>query len=110
MDAATLGAIGTIVVGLAAATAAWIGQRSSARAAHQGAVMTGFGSLVDQLQEERNGLQNKLTTAEAALAAAYAELSRERADRAALQTEIASLQILIADLERQLAHLGGPAS
>lgn len=108
MDAATLGAIGAIVVGLAAATASWVGQRGSARATHQGAVMTGYGGLVDQLQEERAVLQGRLSTAETELASAYAELSRERADRAALQAEIAQLRTEIADLERQLDQLGGP--
>jgi septal ring factor EnvC (AmiA/AmiB activator) len=110
VDAATLGAIGAIVVGLAAATASWIGQRGSARANHSGAVMNGYATFVGQLQAERDKLQGKLSTAEAALAAAYAELARERADRAALEGEIARLRNTIADLERQLDLLGGPTS
>ncbi|MFD3517692.1 hypothetical protein [Streptomyces sp. NPDC058657] len=100
MDAATLGAIGTIAVGLAAATAALIGHRSSARATHQGTLMTGFGGLIDQLQEERNLLQSKLTEA-------YVELARERADRAALEAEIGRLRTTIAHLEHQIRDLGG---
>ncbi|MBA2629656.1 hypothetical protein [Streptomyces hypolithicus] len=101
MDTATLGAVGTIVVGLAAATAAWIGQRGSARATHQGAVMTGYGGLVNELQEEHADLREKLT-------AAYAELAGERADKAALQTQIATLQAEIAERDRRIADLGGP--
>lgn len=101
MDAAQLGAVGTIVVGLAAATAAWIGQRTNARATHQGVVLTGYGGLVNELQEERADLREKL-------AAAHAELAGERADKAQLHTQIGLLQIEIADLTRQIAALGGP--
>lgn len=101
MDAATLGAVGTIVVGLAAAGAAWIGQRTNARATHQGVVLTGYGGLVNELQEERADLRAKLT-------AAYADLAGERADKAACQAQIAQLQGEIADLNRQIAALGGP--
>ncbi|MFD8404676.1 hypothetical protein ACFV1G_08330 [Streptomyces anulatus] len=103
MDAATLAAVGTIVVGLAAAAAALIGQRTNARATHQGAVMTGYGGLVNELQEERADLREKL-------AAAYLELASERADRAALQAQIAQLTAAIADRDRQIAALGGPSS
>ncbi|MGW1813267.1 hypothetical protein ACWCQM_06810 [Streptomyces sp. NPDC002125] len=101
MDAATLGAVGTIVVGLAAAAAALIGQRSNARASHQGAVMTGYGGLVNELQEERAEMRAELT-------AAYAELAKERADHAALQLRVAQLEAGIADRDRQIAALGGP--
>ncbi|MBT2401147.1 DUF3450 domain-containing protein [Streptomyces sp. ISL-100] len=101
MDAATLGAVGTIVVGIAAATAAWIGQRSNARATHQGVVLTGYGGLVNELQEERADLRAKLT-------AAYAELAGERADKAALVAQIASLREEIAARDRRIAELGGP--
>lgn len=96
MDAATLGAAGTIVAGLAAAAAAWVGHRGS----HQGVVMTGYGGLVNELQEERADLRAKL-------AAAYAELAGERADKAALQAQIAQLQAEIAERDRQIAALGG---
>lgn len=98
MDAATIGAVGTIVVGLAAAAAAWIGQRTSARATHQGVVMTGYGGLVNELQEERADLRERLT-------AKQAELAGERADKAALQAEIAQLHAQIADRDRQIAAL-----
>lgn len=98
MDAATLAAIGTIVVGLAAAAAALIGQRSGARATHQGAVMTGYGGLVNELQEERADLRAKL-------AAAHAELAGERSDKAQLHAQIAELRTEIADRDRQIAAL-----
>ncbi|MEU6614503.1 hypothetical protein [Streptomyces parvus] len=110
MDAATLAAVGTIVVGLAAAAAALIGQRTNARANHQGAVMTGYGGLVDNLQEERDNLRNERDALRAELTAAYAELASERADRAALQAQIAQLTAEIADRDRQIAALGGPPS
>ncbi|MFD4000835.1 coiled-coil domain-containing protein [Streptomyces rubiginosohelvolus] len=110
MDAATLAAVGTIVVGLAAAAAALIGQRTNARATHQGAVMTGYGGLVDNLQEERDTLRRERDELRADLTAAYAELASERADRAALQAQIAQLTADIADRDRQIAALGGPPS
>ncbi|MFJ8883594.1 hypothetical protein ACIRJR_09290 [Streptomyces sp. NPDC102402] len=100
MDAATLGAVGTIVVGLAAAAAALIGQRAGARATHQGAVMTGYGGLVNELQEERAAMRTELT-------AVYSELARERADKAALHLRVAELEAGIADRDRQIAALGG---
>ena len=98
MDAATLAAIGTIIVGLAAAAAALIGQRAGARATHQGAVMTGYGGLVNELQEERADLRAKL-------AQAHAELAGERSDKAQLHAQIARLEAEIADRDRQLADL-----
>lgn len=98
MDAATLAAVGTIVVGLAAAAAALIGQRTNARATHQGAVMTGYGGLVNELQEERADLR-------AELAAAHAELAGERSDKARLHAQIAQLQGEIAERDRQIAAL-----
>ncbi|MEU7327245.1 hypothetical protein [Streptomyces parvus] len=110
MDAATLAAVGTIVVGLAAATAALIGHRATARATHQGAVMTGYGGLVDNLQEERDALRTERDALRAELTAVYAELASERADRAAVQAEIARLTAEIADRDRQIAALGGPPS
>lgn len=101
MDAATLSAIGVIVVGLAAAAGAWIGKRGENRANHQGVVITGYGGLVNELQEERADLREKL-------AAAYAELAGERADKAALVAQIATLREEIADRDRQIAALGRP--
>jgi uncharacterized coiled-coil protein SlyX len=101
VDAATFGAVGTILVGLAAAMGAWIGKRGENRANHQGVVMTGYGGLVNELQEERADLREKLT-------AAYAELARERADKTELINRIAHLESELAARDRQIAALGGP--
>lgn len=110
MDAATLGAVGTIVVGLAVATASFIGQRGANRANHSGALMTGYGGLVDQLQEERDKLRTQLAENEVKLAAAYAELATERAEKAGLLTQITTLTGENSRLRRQLADLGGTAT
>ncbi|MFE1586958.1 hypothetical protein [Streptomyces sp. NPDC059402] len=107
MDAATLGAVGSIIVGLAAAAAALIGHRGANRASQSGAVLGGYSTLVDNLQEERNGLQVKLSENERLLAAAYAELASERADKAALQTQIAALTAENERLRTRIVELGG---
>lgn len=107
MDAAQLGAVGTIVVGLAAAIGALIGKRGENRASQSGAVLGGYSTLVDNLQEERNGLQVKLSENERLLAAAYAELASERADKAALQTQIAALTAENERLRTRIVELGG---
>jgi septal ring factor EnvC (AmiA/AmiB activator) len=106
VDAATLTAVGTILVGLAATAGAVVGQRGANRANQSGAVLGGYSTLVDNLQEERNGLQAKLADKEQALAAAYAELARERADKAALQVRITELTAEITGLR---ARLEGPS-
>ncbi|MEV3855038.1 hypothetical protein AB0J38_12015 [Streptomyces sp. NPDC050095] len=106
MDAATITAVGTIVVGLAAAAAAAVGHQGTSRASQSGAVIGGYSTLVDNLQEERDKAQAKLTETELRLAAAYAELAGERADKAAQQTEIASLTAEIHRL-RDLTGQGG---
>lgn len=107
MDAATLGAVGTIVVGLAVATASLIGQRGANRANQSGAVLGGYSSLVDNLQEERDKLRSQLAENEVKLAAAYAELASERAEQARLLTEISALSDENSRLRRELADLGG---
>jgi septal ring factor EnvC (AmiA/AmiB activator) len=107
VDAAILGAVGTIVVGLAAAGAALIGHRGANSASQSGVVISGYGGLVNELQEERADLRTKLSEAERLLAAAYAELARERADHAALQTQIAELHAEISRLRDRIAELGG---
>jgi chromosome segregation ATPase len=107
VDAAQLGAVGTIVVGLAAAIGALIGKRGENRASQSGAVLGGYSTLVDNLQEERNGLQVKLSENERLLAAAYAELASERADKAALQTQIAALTAENERLRTRIVELGG---
>lgn len=107
MDAAQLGAVGTIVVGLAAATAATVGQRGANRANQSGAVLGGYSTLVDNLQEERDKASAKIAENERLLAAAYAELAGERADKALLQTQIATLTAENSRLRDRIAELGG---
>ncbi|WP_108990456.1 hypothetical protein [Streptomyces coelicoflavus] len=107
MDAATLGAVGTIVVGLAAAGAALIGHRGANAASQSGAVLGGYSTLVDNLQEERAQLRDRVAENERLLAAAYAELASERADKAALQARIAELTNENQQLRERITALGG---
>lgn len=107
MDAATLSAVGVIVVGLAAAAAAVVGHRGANAASQSGVVITGSLGLVNELQEERNGLQVKLAEKERLLAAAYAELASERADKAALHEQITALTAEKARLHERIVELGG---
>ncbi|WP_030744426.1 hypothetical protein [Streptomyces sp. NRRL F-5135] len=107
MDAVTLGAVGTIIVGLAAAAAAVYGHRGQQRVNHSGAVMTGYGGLVDQLQEERAELRARIAEKDRDLAAAYAELAAERAEKTALQGQINDLNAEIRELRARLTALGG---
>lgn len=107
MDAATLGAVGTIVVGLAAAAAAIVGQRGANRASQSGAVLGGYSTLVDNLQEERDKLGRQLAENEVKLAAAYAELASERANKAALQGQITTLTTENTLLRERIVELGG---
>lgn len=107
MDAAQLGAVGTIVVGLAAAIGALIGKRGENAASQSGAVLGGYSTLVDNLQEERAQLRDRVAENERLLAAAYAELASERADKAALQARIAELTNENQQLRERIAALGG---
>ena len=107
MDVATLGAVGTIVVGLAAAAAALIGHRGANAASQSGAVLGGYSTLVDNLQEERDKLARQLSENEVKLAAAYAELASERADKAALQGQITALTSENRQLRDRIVELGG---
>jgi chromosome segregation ATPase len=107
VDAATLGAVGTIVVGLAAAGAALIGHRGAAAAQQSGAVLGGYSTLVDNLQEERDKLRDRLVETERLLAAAYAELAAERADKAALHEQITALTAEKVRLRERIVELGG---
>ncbi|CAL9313764.1 MULTISPECIES: hypothetical protein [Streptomyces] len=107
MDAAMLGAIGTIVAGLAAAGAALIGHRGANAAQQSGAVLGGYSTLVDNLQEERDKARERLVETERLLAAAYAELAAERADKAALQARIAELTAENQRLRDRIVELGG---
>lgn len=107
MDAATLGAVGTIVVGLAVAAAALYGHRGANAASQSGAVLGGYSTLVDNLQEERDKLRERVVENERLLAAAYNELANERTDKAALQTQIAALTAENDRLRGRIAELGG---
>ncbi|MEV5911051.1 hypothetical protein AB0M00_19385 [Streptomyces chartreusis] len=107
MDAAQLGAVGTIVVGLAAAAAALIGHRGANAAQQSGVVITGSLGLVNELQEERDKLRERLVETERLLSAAYAELSRERADKAGLHEQITALTAEKARLRERIVELGG---
>ncbi|MGW8746550.1 hypothetical protein [Streptomyces sp. NPDC055794] len=107
MDGLSLGAVATIVVGLAAAAGALIGKRGENRANHSGTVLGGYSSLVDNLQEERNNARERIVENERLLAAAYAELASERADKAALQARIAELTAENQRLRERIAALGG---
>ena len=107
MDAATLGAVGTIVVGLAAAAAALIGHRGANAASQSGVVLGGYSTLVDNLQEERDKLRERLVDNERLLAAAYAELAGERAGTAALERRIGELEAENEQLLARIDELGG---
>ncbi|GAA3527955.1 hypothetical protein [Streptomyces osmaniensis] len=107
MDAATLGAVGTIVVGLAAAAAALIGHRGANAASQSGVVITGSLGLVNELQEERDKLRERLVENERLLAAAYAELASERADKTALHGQITTLTAENTRLRERIVELGG---
>lgn len=107
MDAATLGAVGTIVVGLAAAAAALIGHRGANAASQSGAVLGGYSTLVDNLQEERDKVRAQLAENEVRLAAAYAELASERADKAELRGQITTLTSENRQLRDRIVELGG---
>lgn len=107
MDAATLGAVGTIVVGLAVAVVALVGHRGANAASQSGAVLGVVNGLVDNLQEERDKVTAQLAEKELLLAAAYADLAGERADKAALQAQIAELNTEIGRLRTRIAELEG---
>lgn len=107
MDAATLGAVGAIIVGVFTAGVAFYGHRGQSRASHAGALYQGYSGLVDQVQEERDKLQTQLAEKETLLAAAYAELAGERAGKAALQAQIAELTTEIGRLQTRIAELEG---
>jgi chromosome segregation ATPase len=107
VDAATLSAVGVIVVGLAAAAAALIGHRGANAASQSGAVLGGYSTLVDNLQEERDKLARQISENDVKLAAAYAELASERADKAALQGQITALTSENRQLRDRIVELGG---
>ena len=107
MDAAQLGAVSAIVVGLTAATASLVGHRGASRSAREGQVLGGYSTLVDDLQEERDKVRAQLVEKDSALAAAFAELAAERAGAAVLHRQIADLTTERDELRRRLAELEG---
>lgn len=107
MDAATWGAVGIIAAGLLAAVAAVYGHRGQRRVTESGVLITGYGGLVDQLQEERADLREKLAQSEARLAEAYADLAQERTDRTAAERQITALTAERDGLRARIAVLEG---
>ncbi|MEU6661273.1 hypothetical protein [Streptomyces sp. NPDC046821] len=105
MDVATLGAIGTILVGLATAAGAAIGKRGENRTAQAAGVFGGYGALVGDLQEERDKLRERLADVERQLIEAFRELADARAEKAQLLSQIHDLT---GERDRLLAQLGGP--
>lgn len=79
MDA-TLGALGSLLVGvggLAAAVVAWVGKRGET-------ALNGYSSLTNDLQEERDALRLQLTELHAQRSADQAEITRLRIEIARL--------------------------
>ncbi|MFH9011244.1 hypothetical protein ACH4C6_07690 [Streptomyces sp. NPDC017943] len=93
MDATTLG---SLLVGLGAvvgAVVAYVGKRGEN-------ALTGYSSLTNDLQEERDNLKSELTAVKAERDGLNTRLAEQAALRAADQAEIARLRALI-------VHLGG---
>lgn len=86
MDATTLGSLLAAVGAVVGGVVAYLGKRSEN-------ALTGYSSLTDNLQEERDRLDRKVNELNASLA-------EQAALRAADQAEIARLRALI-------IHLGG---
>ncbi|MFI2314077.1 hypothetical protein AMK17_25415 [Streptomyces sp. CB00072] len=78
MDAAMLTALGALLASPVAAAAAIYGSRGATRASREGGVLTGYNSLTDQLQEERQELRTDVATLRSELAAEKAESARLR--------------------------------
>jgi hypothetical protein len=87
LDATTLGSVLALAGVLSGAVVAYLGKRSEN-------ALTGYSSLTDNLQEERDRLDRK--TAEQALA-----LAQQAAERVADQAEIARLRALVIQLGGQ---------
>lgn len=104
MDVAQLGAIGTIVVGLATAIGAAIGKRGENRNNAASGAVTGYGALVADLQEERDKVRARLAETERQLTEAYRELADARAEKADL---LAQIHELTTERDRLIVQLGG---
>ncbi|MFI0772306.1 hypothetical protein ACH4TQ_46685 [Streptomyces sp. NPDC021218] len=80
MDATTIGALGSLLVGvggLAAAVVGWAGKRGEN-------ALTGYSSLTNDLQEERDSLRLQLSELHAQRSADQAEITRLRIEIARL--------------------------
>jgi ABC-type transport system involved in cytochrome c biogenesis permease subunit len=78
MSAAMITAIAALLGSPLVAVAAMYGSRGANRATREGGALTGYNSLTDQLQEERQELRTDLTTARAELATERLESARLR--------------------------------
>ena len=96
MDATTLGTLGSLLVGVGAvagAVVAFLGKRGEN-------AITVYGSLTNDLQEERDNLKTERESLKAERDSLNTRLAEQAALRAADQAEIARLRALI-------VHLGG---
>lgn len=84
MSTAMVGAVAALLASVLTGVAAMYGSRGANRAAREGGVLTGYNSLTDQLQEERNEMR--------------ADLSAVRAELAAERLESARLRLLVTQL------------
>lgn len=84
MDATTLGSVLAFAGVLGGAVVAYLGKRGEN-------ALTGYSSLTDNLQEERDRLDRKVSEQ-------LASLAEQSAQRAADQAEIARLRILVITL------------
>lgn len=84
MDAILLTAIAALAASPLAAIAAMYGSRGANRAAREGAAVTGFNNLTDQLQEELKEKRTELVTL-------HAELATERLENARLRLMVERL-------------------
>lgn len=79
-----LTALGALLASPVAAVAAIIGTRGANKASREGGVITGYDSLTNQLQEERQEMRSDVATLRA-------ELAAERADNARLRLLVTQL-------------------
>lgn len=93
MDVTTLGSLLVGLGAVAAAVVTYLGKRSEN-------ALTGYSSLTNDLQEERDNLKTELAATRAERDALNTRLAEQAALRAADQAEIARLRALI-------VHLGG---
>lgn len=84
MDAATLGSVLALVGTLTGGAVAFLGKRGEN-------ALNGYSSLTDDLQEERDRLDQKVTEL-------HAEVARAAAQHAADQAEIAQLRAIVVRL------------